>query len=329
MSPFISWTYKMVNSMPGLLAARPGRAISVLLGWQLYNDVNYALMFEGAASEMESRERQALPEYLTGPEARMFLVGPELAARAYDSDPDRLALHDWGRFVFPLSDLGRTRFGDHTMAHPALNLVVAWRTGRTLTRAEFPIKPHDGPEDMLTDTQRAENILAFGDFVRGTILPNSPVVVGSYANKDLVRMLVGEGVVSEEFGERFFGVTRNDRQGLPTTWAKGLGDVVGAKTRQFQLRHLEDAQMGRHYKAVNDAEKRIISLMIQQGRTGSVTEADLTSARKRYDEALAAMWKRQEALSSGRADTQRVSEKKKALPPERKNPFPATPALAQ
>ena len=274
--PFFSYTYKIIPLLTEIAIAHPER---ILAGYAITGGLNaaaYKYLYGDKAGGQEEYEREMNPEYMKG----KTIFGTPHHVRLPSNKKDEIYGGDIARFLsiqrlvpggdifdiepnvaggmawpqaFGLSPLGN---------NPALSIAIGLSTN---------IDPYFGEKivkykNPINAEEKIENAKMRIKFILNSVLPNNPVIPGSWSFDKICEALTASGDIPSDIAE-YFGWTGKTYAGRNVEPKEAALSAVGVKIREVPLEERYSRRVKEEENALEEREKDLSGTLISQSKT--------------------------------------------------------------
>jgi hypothetical protein len=283
--PFISYSYKVLPVLSRAILETPHRAMGILAGFGLINQIVYDHEFEDPKA-MEKFEREMQPDYQ---KSRVYGVGPVGTVRMPTKDGtdegaleprsvfvDYMRMMPGGDLLDPAGIFGSFPFG----THPSVTIMAALAFG------EDPVfhKELDKWEHAETDSQKWDNRIERLKFIERTLLPNIPFVVPhSWSTNKIGNAIVAAGGFEDKEWASKRGWNGRNFANDKVSLAEEIFGTMGL----MKFRSLyPDTELTSRFNKLEGAKKDASKEITKVANRFTSTSADLDKIIKDTDEIL-------------------------------------------
>lgn len=246
--PFVSYAYSAAPMLMRTLLRTPWRLLPLIALFGGIDWLSQAYLFDDDDEDLRQREEQAKPEYMRG----LTAVGTPKAVRLPMGEAGEEAWYWDVSRKMPLGDLwditnqaGGIGIPAPIMpSNPVFTLLTGLLANRDLYSGREIFERYDDALDM---GQRAAG------YILRQLVPNAPVIPGSYSFNKLVNGLAHEVDAAIEIPALGASYTGQDYYGREQTLARAIADTVGGiKLRKVDVARELDRAWGKDQGAMRD-----------------------------------------------------------------------------
>lgn len=283
--PFASYSYKFTLAFLDSLTNAPWRALGVMAAVNAFVTGTYAYLYGPDAEKKREAEYGLLPEYMKGRtifgeksmrlpvnvnDAPTFLDVARImpGGNVFDMRPSGGAGTGWPDI------LGGTPFG----GNPAITIPYdLTKTGKNFF-GEY-IYPDRDAEDEAKLT--VDNAIAAAKYVVEQVVPNNPLMFGSYSQKKILEALTANGTIPPDVAEKL-GLTGVDYAGRVMNPTQAIASTVGVKVRDIDTQRQYAAKM----RNLAKEQRRVTDDFKSIARSQKITAANKERAREKMVDRL-------------------------------------------